>query len=421
MTGAQPRRRILIVAYYYPPRAIVGARRPAALAKYLARAGHEVTVLTSPLNGPPCAGEAAELRARDLLATRLNWRKAGAVGVGRTSGDVPFQTAGLWGSLFVPDVQLIAWAPFAAVAALRHARRRRPDVAITTSPVESAHLVGLALSRGAGIPWIADLRDGWRFEAPREEWPTAGQRRLDDLLERSILTAADRVVTVSEPLSRDLRRRLGLTVETIANGYDPEDLVTAADASGKPEPDRLRLVHTGGLGHERTLEPVIAALRRLRSEDAAAADRFELVVAGARTEAERILYDAADLDGLVRPLGMLPRAEALALQRSAEVLLLVTSGARTGEATGKLFEYLAARRPVLVLGDASEAARIVAETGAGWAIPVRDADSATEALRRILAGEHLAYAGGDESERFAYPALAGRYETLVEDVIARRR
>lgn len=419
---ARPQRRILIVSYYYPPRAIIGARRPAALAKYLTRDGHEVTVLTSPVNGlEPSAGPGREIRARDLLTSRLNWRRAKALGTSTGSGDVTFQGAGLWGSLFVPDVQLLSWAPFATVAALRHARRWRPDVVVTTSPVESAHLVGLALKRILGVPWVVDLRDGWRFEAPRDEWPTTLQRSLDDALERTVLTAADRVVTVSEPLSADLRRRLDLSITTVSNGFDPDDLRSDAELpAGTVDPNRLTLVHTGGLGSQRTLAPIIEALCALRREDPASAARFQLLVAGAQTDAERRLYGADGLGDLVRPLGMLPRAQALALQRRADVLLLVTSGVRTGEATGKLFEYLAARRPILVLGDNSEAARIVAESHSGWAIPVRDPHAALRALRQIIDNAHARPEAG-ASERFAYPSLTARYLELIDDVIADRR
>src|SRR5207249_4555985 len=106
----------------------------------------------------------------------------------------------------------------------------------------------------------------------------------------------------------------------------------------------------------------------------------------------------------VRHLGFLPRDQAMALQRAADVLVLVTSGVRRGEATGKLFEYLAAGRPILVLGSGSAAADIVVRAGAGTAIPVRDADAATEALRQVLAGE-IPVPSQATSGEYAYPKL----------------
>jgi glycosyltransferase involved in cell wall biosynthesis len=292
-------------------------------------------------------------------------------------------------------------------------------VVLTTSPIQSAHLVGLGLRRTRKVHWIADLRDGWRYEAPRADWPLAAQRCFDDLLERRVLSAADAVVTVSEPLTRDLSSRLGIPVETITNGFDPDDLAPPPPITAGPS-GRFTITHTGGLGKERTVEPIVEALLQLRSGDPSVEDRVQLVIAGAQTQQEQRLYAEHRDTEMIRPVGMLPRSEALALQRSADLLLLVTSGMRTGEATGKLFEYLATGRPILVLGDDSEAARMVEGAGAGWSIPVRDKEAAIAILHRIIAGEQPPPGTGKPRESYAYPVLAERYAELIERVISER-
>lgn len=417
MSAATPRR-ILIAAYFYPPQNIIGARRPAALAKWLTRRGHDVTVLTSVQAGRGSYPEGARLlRSRDLLATRLNWRGQGMASVTGQSDAAWDPGAKLWGSVFLPDVQLLSWAPFAVPAALRLQRRVGFDAVITTSPVESVHAVGAALQAASGVPWVADLRDGWRFEAPREDFPLALQRRLDTALERAVARRADAVVTVTDPLADDLSARHGVAVETITNGFDPEDEAAATAPPGAVRPGELALVHTGGLGAERTLRPLLEALARLGREDPALHERLKLVLAGASTAAEREMYADPAFAPFVRHVGFLDRPESLGLQRAADVLVLVTSGVRTGEATGKLYEYLATRRPVLVLGAGSAAATIVERAGAGLAIPPRDADAAESALRRILAGG-LPAPSAEAVAPFAYPALAADYERLLERVIA---
>src|SRR5207245_3996049 len=132
------------------------------------RRGHEVTVLTSIQSGRNGKGYLSRVvRTPDLLTTRLNWRKENLAALTGQSDAAWSPGPNFWGSIFVPDVQLISWAPFAVRAAVRLHQRRGFDAVITTSPVESAHAVGLALSRRA-VPWVADLRDGWRFEPPRE-------------------------------------------------------------------------------------------------------------------------------------------------------------------------------------------------------------------------------------------------------------
>jgi glycosyltransferase involved in cell wall biosynthesis len=418
VSGSAPRpRRILLVAYYYPPQNIIGARRPAALAKHLRRRGHEVTVLTSVQAGRGPDDESSRLvRTRDLLATRLNWRGQSLDVVTGRSDATWDPGANFWGAIFVPDVQLISWMPFAVAAGLRLHRRIGFDAVVTTSPLESAHAVGLALRR-RGVPWVADLRDGWRFEAPREEWPTGAQRRFDDLLERVVVRGADQVVTVSEPLSADLRRRHGIAVETITNGWDPDDVAAADNLPLDPDPGKLTLVHTGGLGTERSLRPLLEALARLAAEDAGVRDRVELMLAGAQTAEERAMYADPAFAPFVRHVGFVERAASMGLQRAADVLVLVTSGVRTGEATGKLFEYLASGRPILVLGAGSAAGDIVTEAGAGWAIPTHDADAAEAALRRLLAGD-LPAPPASAREAYAYPALTERYERVLERAIA---
>ena len=413
-------RRILLVAYYYPPQNIIGARRPAALAKWLNRRGHEVTVLTSVQAGRGSDGGPSRLvRTRDLLATRLNWRGQSLEVVTGQSDDAWDPGANFWGSIFVPDVQLISWMPFAVGAAQRLHRRIGFDAVVTTSPLESAHAVGLALQR-RGVPWIADMRDGWRFEAPREAWPTSAQARMDDALERLVVGRADAVVTVTEPLSADLRRRHAVAVDTITNGFDPDDAGAAAVPDGAVDPRKLTLVHTGGLGTERTLRPILEALARLAVTDATLCDRVELVLAGAQTAEERAMYAEPRFAPFVRHVGFVARPASVALQSASDVLVLVTSGVRTGEATGKLFEYLATRRPILVLGAGSAAADIVTGARAGLAIETHDTGAAEAALRRILSGSVPA---PPETARatFAYPALAARYEQVLERAIARRR
>jgi glycosyltransferase involved in cell wall biosynthesis len=167
-------------------------------------------------------------------------------------------------------------------------------------------------------------------------------------------------------------------------------------------------------------EPLLAALRRLKAETPEAAKRLEIVFAGPLSTEEHELIDAPDLRGLVRPVGQLPRPRALALQRLADSLLVITEGSRRRSvATGKLFEYLAAGKPVLVLGEETEAARIVTEADAGFAASATDPDAIAAALRRLAEGPAPSGASPENVRRFSYPELANRLGSLIEDVCGR--
>jgi glycosyltransferase involved in cell wall biosynthesis len=130
------------------------------------------------------------------------------------------------------------------------------------------------------------------------------------------------------------------------------------------------------------------------------------------------LLAADDLSGLVKVTGWLERSRALALQRAADTLLVVTEGpSRRSVATGKVFEYLAAKRPILVLGEGTEAARIVLDAGAGIATSASDPVEIEASLRQLLSDPPGVDGGDDVLDRYSYPRLVERLAALIEDVL----
>jgi glycosyltransferase involved in cell wall biosynthesis len=401
---------VLLVAHLSPPSPLIAARRVAAMTKYLSRLGHSVTVLTSAISGDgPIEGADAVVRTFDLMASGLNWRRrhfealTGSGGVYRPVSRVA--------SVVVPDVAVVGWLPFALRAAREILRERRVDCVLTTSPPQSAHAVGYALRR-RGVPWIAELRDGWTFEPPRPPWPTRAQRSLDERLERRLLTRADAVVGVTRPIADDAAARLGVAAPLITNGFDPEDVVAPND-----EPllsrEKHAFVYTGRAGvAERRLEPLIEGVRLLVAESPELADRLELVFAGPMSEEEAQTLADASTSGFARTVGALDRPSTLRLQRAAGTLLVLTRGARS-EATGKLFEYLAAGRPILVLGDETEAARIVRETRTGEAVSATDPEAISRAVRRFASGDAPQQRDETSVARYSWAHLSAQYDELI--------
>jgi len=413
-------RSILFAAYFYPPCPDAGAHRPAAMVKYLRRLGHRVTVLTTAAYGRGGEEESDEVvRAADLQLVRARIR-------GRDHVQAMYETDTYsprphpLSRVLVPEPLVLAWLPFALPRALRLHRSHRFDAVITTSPPESAHLIGRALQR-RGTAWIADVRDAWNFEPLRPSFPTGAQRRLDERLERRLLGAADAVTSVSRPAADDLRDRVGATVELLPNGWDPElapslDDPAREQAEGTLDPDRVSLVYTGRFGsYGRDPRPLIEALRRLAASDPELAERLELVVAGPCTEEERALLGTDVAPARISVVGSLPRDRALALQRAADALLLIAAPGRTQLANLKLFEYLAAGRPIVALAGGTEAGRIVSETG-GEVVRSDDMEAIGAALRRLATGG-VQPPDPDWSGKYAYPSLAERMSETVERAI----
>jgi glycosyltransferase involved in cell wall biosynthesis len=406
-------RSLLVVAQYAPPSPLIAARRIGGLAKYLARAGLRVTVLTSAMSGEGAIEGAAEVvRTGDLLTSRLNWRR-GSLDALRGIAPASYSRRSRLEDVIVPDLGAVTWLPYALPAALRLARREPFDCVLTSSPPQSAHFVGRAL-RLRGVPWIAELRDGWTFEPPRPPFPRP-QRSLDARLERAVLARADLVIGVTEPIVEDARARLGLRAELVTNAFDPEEEADAEAAGELVQPDRFTLVHTGRMAVSgSTPRPLLDGLALLGP------GRLDVVLAGPLAEHERPLVTRAEGEGLVRWVGSLERLRTLALQRAADALLVVTEGAtRRSVATGKLFEYFAARRPILVLGEETEAARIVLEAKAGRVTSAGDPHAIAAALRSLVE-DPPSPPEPAAVERYGFPAIAAGVAELVEEVASTR-
>jgi glycosyltransferase involved in cell wall biosynthesis len=375
--------------------------------RHLRRMGHEVTVLTTSAFGTleddaPWVVRTGDLQGPGLLRKLLRRPPAPLTAGGAADPGVAAPT--LLTDGLVPDAHLVTWLPYAWPKARRLVRERGIDVVVTNGPPDSTHLLGPRLKR----PWIADLEDGWRFEPQRFGWPTRAQDRLDAALERRTLSRAARITSIARPISEDAERRFGVPAATVYNGFDPGDVEPAEPPP--LEPGTVSVVHTGALSHAQRRDPraFFEGLGRLDP-----GTPVRLVLAGGLTAEDRALLDGLEprVRALVHHLGPLPRARSIALQRAADALLLVATGPQRSSITGKIFEYLAAGRPILALSADNEAARIVRETGAGVVVDPSDPRAAAEALAAVAAGG-LPYSPRD-LERYRFPAVAEEMERAI--------
>jgi glycosyltransferase involved in cell wall biosynthesis len=421
-------RRLLIITYYFPPATSVGAQRWRAMSRWLRRLGHEVTVLTTPAFGKLPEDGQETVRAFDLAASPTLRRLLRRPPVSSPADGEPGMGEGappaLVADLLVPDAHALTWNPAAAWAARRLVRQRRIDCVITSSPPHSTHLIPLLLGRRRPA-WIADFRDGWRFEPLRGPWPLPGQSALDGFLERKVATSADLVIGVTRPIADNLAGRLGARSACVSNGWDPdlEDLVAHADAP-QLDPDTVNIVHAGRLyihrSNRRDPGPLGPALRLLLERRPDAPERLRILVAGPTDPEEERYLRELDPAEMIRHVGHLPHGSMLALERRADALLLVTAPALVSLATGKLFEYLAAGRPIMALAQGNEAARIVEETGTGITLPMEDSEGLAGAFEAVLDGKLSERYSPHHLDPYVYPAPARRVAELVEQAVAER-
>jgi hypothetical protein len=369
--------RIAIVTYFFRPGDEIGGMRPFALAKNLAATGHDVLVLT---RQPSPTEEAFRAVTVSAGASGLPGGDAGADDAARPAGLVKrfLRTA-----LAIPDGKNV-WALRAAHALRRESRERPFDAIVTTGPPHSAHLVARwVIRRGEGTRWIADMRDLWT-DNPYYDYGRL-RKPLDAVIENRVLGRADAIAAATDGFRRAIVARHAPACTAIYTGYDdtasPPAVVRASGAS------KLVFAHAGNLyGGRRDPTPMLEAVRELYDDGSIAPGDLVLDFMG---EGQDSVVDAASrlgVEGFVEAVPHIPREEVMARLARADVLLLVQwrSELTATEVPGKLYEYLALRKPILALGTAPEGelAGILARTGVGRV--VNSVDECRVAIEALL-------------------------------------
>jgi hypothetical protein len=373
--------RILFLSYFFPPYNIIASVRAGKTATYLHRFGHDVRVLTArplpypvdlPVEFPPdriSATRWLDISWPHTLATRCRGRGASVAGlVGsaqplRSPYHLAIRLLDIYRILLAFPDDAIGWFPFGWAQGERLLKEWRPDIIVASSGPPTSLLIAAALRQRHGVPWVGELRDLWT-DNHYYTFPT-WRRVLETWIERRTLRTAAGLITVSEPLAQTLRLRYDVPVGVVLNGFDPADYPPAR----RLQPDRfLRIVYTGNVyAGKQSAVALFAALQRLGSR----AGQVRVAFYGWGVQGMVSIMSEAQRYGVAHVLEMkdaVPHQEALGLQRAADVLLLLlwNDPRERGVYTGKLFEYLGARRPILGIGPADNvAADLIRERQAG--------------------------------------------------------
>lgn len=395
---------LLLIAYYWPPSGGAGVQRWLKMTYYLAEAGVDVHVLTLR------AEEASYPHRDDSLLADVHPR----VTVHRTSSFEPIQiysrlagkdkvpaggfaNAGTGGwkqdlvmrlrtHLFIPDPRKY-WKQYALPAARKIIAEYGITNVITTSTPPSVHLIGRALKRETGVRWIADFRDPW---TDIYYYPLLLHSKLSAALdrryERAVLREADHVTTVSAGFRRHLAakvpERSAGDITIVPNGYDPRDFAAPLDLPPAPG---FTVGYTGTMSDQYTPEPFLRALAAAVAARPAAGVRLEVV----GQISPGIRQTIAELGIPLDLVATVPHDRITHYQRRADALFLALPQVVGGEGilTGKLYEYLAAGRPIIALGiPGAEVGQVLADTGAGRAFRNEEQAAMTDYLLGLIDG-----------------------------------
>lgn len=392
MTSMPPRpdtRRVLLVAFHFPPfKGSSGLERTLAFCRNLLRQGWQSRVLSV---HPRAYPSASDERMGDIPA-EVPVDRAFALDTSRHLSVRGWYPG--WAAL--PD-RWISWVFGAVPCGLGIVRRWKPQAIWSTYPIATAHLIGWALHRLTGVPWIADFRDPMvEFNHRKKVYAPANAalRKARLWIEGLCARNAARVVFCTRgALEIFVSRHPGFPREhavIIPNGYDESSF---AGLTPPETPDRRRegaitLLHSGVLypGPDRDPTAFLTAVRGIVAQRPELRSRLRIVLRATGYDATYAPVIASlGLQDIVELAPAIPYREALAEMLRADVLLVFQGYTSNPAIPAKAYEYLRARRPILALLDADgDTAALFRSAGVGTILPIEDADAITVGLDAFL-------------------------------------
>lgn len=371
-------RKILVIAYYWPPAGGPGVQRWLKLTKYLPEFGLEPIVYVPENPSYPLVDEklVAEVPSSIKVlkqpikepyawASLLSKKKTKTISSGIIKEKDPsfIEKVLLWvrGNFFIPDARKLWVKPSISYLAKVIADEGIETI-ITTGPPHGLHLIGLGLKKKYNIQWIADFRDPWTsigYHKKLRLTKSSSQKHKD--LEKGVLLKADKIVVTSNTTKTEFEAITPKPIKVITNGFDEELTPTELDS-------KFTISHIGSLLTGRNPLGLWRALQELVAENETFKKSLKVQLAG--VVGEEVLHSIKDygLDNYVDQLGYLSHDKVLETQQKSQVLLLleIDSEETQGIIPGKLFEYLNAKRPILAIGPKGwEAGEMVEHHNAG--------------------------------------------------------
>ncbi len=429
-------KRVLVISYYWPPSGGSGVQRWVKFSKYLPSEGWQPVIYTP---------ENPELTTTDYSLEEEIPQEAEIIkthifepyGIYRTiTGSKKKESQSevnpinaqkktlkqkismlIRGNLFIPDPRCMWISP--SVKFLKKYLKEHPaDIIISTGPPHSMHLIAKGVAQATGIPWIADFRDPWtKMFYFKHLGLSSWAEKRHKALEKTVLDSADAIVAVSPLVQEEFQEMTSTPVHLITNGYDEEDFDQVVEQDGY-----FNITHTGLFASDGDPEALWAALAQKCREDKEFSEMLRIRLAGKNDKAIISSIINAGLAANLRDIGYVSHQDAVREQKNASVLILPLRKEPEYKATipGKLFEYLASRKPVLGIGQKDGAmARILESSKAGV---VSDWNEYADIYRHIsnyweLFKADKLEAGTENIEKYTRKALTRDMAALMDSLI----
>lgn len=427
-------RKVLVITYYWPPSGGAGVQRWLKFVKYLPQFGIQPYVLTvNPDNASYAVTDETLLAdvpegtpvyhtkslepfgAYKKISATKQIPQAGFANE-KDAGFVEKAARFVRGNFFIPDAR-IGWNNYAFKKACEIIEKEGIDMVVTTSPPHSTQLIGLRIKNKYNLRWIADMRDPWTdiyYYSKLYHTPLASY--IDRRYERKVLQQADNVVVVSKDIKRILQAKNyaldGNKIEVIPNGFDHTDFENTVN----PINSSFVITYTGTLSNDYPFVELINVLAELIAAGHTITLRFfgslPGNLAGLATE---------KLGTNVQFFTHVKHSKAIEEMQTSNALLLLIPNVpgNLGILTGKLFEYLAAQKPIIGLGpDNGDAAEIINTCNAGKMVNPGDEATLKQFVLQLLNNHQQGIANlsnAAEVAKFSRRALSEKMASVIID------
>ncbi|MDW7711864.1 MAG: glycosyltransferase [Deferrisomatales bacterium] len=401
---------VLVISSAYAPNDVVGAKRFTFLSEELHRQGLDVRVLT--------------LAQRD--STKLDTSLPCLKHVYRSRLPLPYPVTPdstvkkiylrlLQRYIGIPD-PYVSWLLTGLFTGYRLIRRHKVGVVIATTPYFTSVLMGALLSRFTGARLIIDYRD----PLSGYDWPTRrGVNRTTPLtrwLEKRVVRSASAIVFVTEDMRRHFQRILGpytrAPLHVITNGYHP----TAELEPLYLDAGKVNLLYAGTFYGDRKLGLLLKPLDELIREGSVSADSVRIHIFGTLSVEDRNLLRELDQEHLIREHSKVDHTTILRYMKGADILFLLSGEDVTYALPYKLFDYLAAQRPILAIAPRNSAVAAFMEHVHCGELGIIDAPISTKDALSTILRKTSGYSFA-ETAAFQWKQLGERYANIIQALL----
>ena len=442
ISSTQSKRRLLLIAYYYYQNESPASKRTKGLLHYLPAIGWDVTLLTLPqyknqqntvniIHAEENKNFIQRFAARLSESNNLNASHNSSADSKYTGEITLFVGKRILDNKYLRHIARTIyrilfhkssyggyeWFSSAVDVGRTALSNEKYDAILSTQCPISAHCVGRKLKQEFGLPWIADYRDLWSQWDLMQKRKSTSQREKDYQFECELIRTADVLTVVSEPWAIELKEQHRKPVFVIPNGYDPAIL-----NPGKKTDEKFSILHSGVIyGRKRSPKYLYRAIRELIDEGIMDIDDISLDFYGPVEEGFDEDVDEYSLRECVNFHGLTPHQTLLEYQRQAQILLLLTADdpIDIGCYPAKVFEYLAACRPILSYGYPKECvlSKLLSETSTGYHLLTYDAvkEKLKELYREYKEHGMALYRGNMlEVEKYSHQGMARKFRDILE-------